>query len=60
MALKKRGKDLAYRLLYRTAIEGYDTNHDTKRAVPEEIPLYVVRSMVGTTGFEPATSTVSR
>jgi len=40
--------------------EGYDTNHDTKeRALSMPAPE-VVENMVGTTGLEPATSTVSR
>ncbi len=44
----------------RSATKSHDTNHDTK-AVSVGLPVpYVIEKMVGTTGLEPATSTVSR
>ena len=42
------------------AIGGYDTNRDTKPVMQEQVPSYVIENMVGTSGFEPLTSTVSR
>jgi integrase len=41
-------------------IKGYDTNNDTNAPLGEEMPSYVIERMVGTIGFEPTTSTVSR
>ena len=41
-------------------IEGYDTNRDTKPALPEQVPPYVIENMVGTRRLELLTSTVSR
>jgi integrase len=40
--------------------EGYDTNHDTKEGALNIPAPEVIENMVGTTGLEPATSTVSR
>ena len=39
---------------------GYDTNNDTNPTPSEQVHSYVVEKMVGTSGFEPLTSTVSR
>ena len=41
-------------------MRGYDTKRDTKPLTSAEVPSYVTEKMVGTTGLEPATSTVSR
>jgi hypothetical protein len=41
-------------------IEGYDTNNDTNPVLPEQVPSYVIESMVGTRRLELLTSTVSR
>jgi len=40
--------------------ESYDTNHDTKESTLGMPAPEVIENMVGTTGLEPATSTVSR
>ena len=40
--------------------KGYDTNYDTNERMADVPPPEVIESMVGTTGLEPATSTVSR
>src|SRR5271154_1147006 len=41
-------------------IEVYDTNYDTNSALGGQIPAYLIEKMVGTTGFEPATSPTPR
>jgi hypothetical protein len=41
-------------------IEGYATNYDTNVGELTQVPSYVIERMVGTSGFEPLTSTVSR
>ena len=41
-------------------MKGYDTNNDTNVGETTQVPSYVVEEMVGTSGFEPLTSTVSR
>ena len=51
---------LSARVPKRPETRGYDTNNDTKAAQGEQVPSYVVEKMVGTSGFEPLTSTVSR
>jgi integrase len=43
-----------------STIKGYDTNHDTKSTVTEQVPSYVIENMVGTRRLELLTSTVSR
>jgi Phage integrase family len=40
--------------------EGYDATNDTKRNVERLSAPELIEKMVGTTGLEPATSTVSR
>jgi hypothetical protein len=40
--------------------KGYDTTHDTKEGGANMPAPEVIENMVGTTGLEPATSTVSR
>jgi hypothetical protein len=40
--------------------EGYDTSRDTKEGALNMPAPEVIENMVGTTGLEPATSTVSR
>ena len=44
----------------KSTIEGYDTNDDTNSALGGQMPAYLVENMVGTTGFEPATSPTPR
>src|SRR5271154_4583074 len=44
----------------RPRMRGYDTNNDTKAAFGGRKPVYLVEKMVGTTGFEPATSPTPR
>jgi integrase len=46
--------------LKRSRSEGYDTSHDTNQTVKGVLAPEVIEKMVGTTGLEPATSTVSR
>lgn len=40
-------------------IKGYDTNNDTNANQAIQLPSYLIENMVGTSGFEPETSTVS-
>jgi hypothetical protein len=51
---------LSAKRLEKPTIKGYDTNNDTNVTVAEQVPSYVIEKMVGTSGFEPLTSTVSR
>src|SRR5271154_6792426 len=41
-------------------LKGYDTKNDTNVEELPQVPSYVIERMVGTSGFEPLTSTVSR
>jgi Phage integrase family len=51
---------LSAKVSQRPTLKGYDTNNDTKAIPQGEVPSYVIENMVGTSGFEPLTSTVSR
>ena len=51
---------LSAKVPQRAETRGYDTNNDTNPTPSEQVHSYVVEKMVGTSGFEPLTSTVSR